>query len=98
MLPIQDLGPSEMGRRAIDRTHETPGSAGPAREPAPASEQPAGDRVELSLAARALSSGEDAEVVAGRSQRVAELRRAIEAGELSTPERVERAAERLLGA
>jgi anti-sigma28 factor (negative regulator of flagellin synthesis) len=103
MTSIQDLGPIEMGRPGIDRAHDQvqrtaatqPGDRAPS--PAPAPETAAVDRIELSLAARALSTAEDAEIAARRSEHVATMRTAIEAGDLASAERVERAARRLLG-
>jgi hypothetical protein len=54
---------------------------------------PTRDRLDLSAAAERASEPDPA-----RSERVAELARLAHTGELHTPERTERAAERLLGA
>ena len=51
------------------------------------------DRVELSEAARGLAQVDEPE----REARLAELEQAHQAGELNTPERVEQAAQRILG-
>lgn len=125
-MPIQDLGPSEMGRRGLERAQDAIELSRSAREKSaksagdaastelhrtaatervapgashahPATESAAGDRVELSLAAQALSAGEDPTVAARRGEHVAKMQSAIEAGTLATAERLERAAERLLG-
>jgi hypothetical protein len=58
---------------------------------------PSGDRVELSIAARALSAGEDEARTAQRGAQNAAMKSALDAGELATPERIARAAQRLLG-
>lgn len=55
------------------------------------------DEVEVSAASQALSEGEDPAEVAHRRAQVEVLRRAVVEGSLATPERVERAAKRLLG-
>jgi hypothetical protein len=68
-------------------------------EQAPAPERGA-DRIELSEQARTLAARdtEARTVEAERRERIEELRAAHRDGKLNTPERVERAAERLLGA
>jgi hypothetical protein len=81
----------------IHRTAAADGATSDGSSARPATESPAGDRVELSVAARALSAGEDPQVAARHAQHLAEIRSAIDAGTLSTPERLERAATRLLG-
>ena len=55
------------------------------------------DEVEVSAASQALSEAEDPAEVARRRAQVDVLRRAVVEGSLATPERVERAARRLLG-
>jgi len=57
----------------------------------------ASDQLELSLAARALSTAEDPGIAARLERHAAGMRAAIEAGELASSERVERAVRRLLG-
>ena len=125
-MPIQNLGPGEIGRRGLDQAQDAIELARSKRDSAPggvgdaagtelhktgaaegaqtggstarsADESRAGDRVELSLVARALSAGEDPTVAARRSEQVAQMKSAIDAGTLTTPERIERAAQRLLG-
>lgn len=64
-------------------------AAGEAREPA--------DQVEVSAASQALAEPEDPAEVARRRAQVEVVRRAVVEGTLATPERVERAARRLLG-
>lgn len=58
------------------------------------------DRVDVSAAAKLLARSEArrAEAEAERQERVAELREAHESGTLNTPERVESAAAKMLGA
>jgi anti-sigma28 factor (negative regulator of flagellin synthesis) len=53
-----------------------------------------GDSLEISERAQALAAGDRAQD--GRAERVEELRRLHEAGELNTPERAQRSAEGLL--
>ena len=125
-MPIQNLGPSEMGRRGPERVANASEAAlakreraaegtgdatgtelhrtGTAEGAAPAASRPdalvestAGDRVEISVAARALSAGEDPVIAARQSEQVAQVRSALDAGTLANSERIERAAQRLLG-
>jgi anti-sigma28 factor (negative regulator of flagellin synthesis) len=56
-----------------------------------------GDRVEVSVAARALAESEEAGETVRRDAKVDELRAALMAGGLAKPERVEAAARRILG-
>ena len=57
------------------------------------------DRIELSAEARKLAAdGDGATDETRRRERVAELRARYAEGRLNTPERIERAAERMLGA
>ncbi|MBL8861950.1 MAG: flagellar biosynthesis anti-sigma factor FlgM [Planctomycetes bacterium] len=72
---------------------ERPGSPEEARRQAESAE----DRVELSTAARALAEESDSEEVIRRRERIDALRAELEAGVIDTPERLERAASRLLG-
>jgi hypothetical protein len=125
-MPIQDLGPGEMGRRGLDRAQDAIELSRSGRERAPdgvgdttgteihgtgaaasttsaglpanmAAESATGDKVELSVAARVLSAGEDPQVVALRAEHAALMRSAIDAGTLATPDRIERASQRMLG-
>jgi hypothetical protein len=99
-MSIQDLGPTEIGKRGLE-THlrgvaaTDPVAPDATRDPAAPTE--GGDRIEVSLAARALASGEDLEAAARNERLAAEMRSVIEAGGLASPERLERAARRLLG-
>jgi anti-sigma28 factor (negative regulator of flagellin synthesis) len=72
-------------------------SAAGAHAPAAQASGRDADRLELSAGARALAAEEDADEAARREERVAALRAELAAGGLSTPERVEAAARRLLG-
>lgn len=56
------------------------------------------DTLEISDEARVAAEAAQAGSETDRSERVVDLRRAYQAGELNTPERIERAATRLLGA
>lgn len=95
-MSIQDVGPTGMGQRGLDRVS----AADPATRDAsrtPAAETDKVDRIEVSLAARALAAEEDSTVLARNEQHAAAMRSVIEAGELASAERLERAARRLLG-
>jgi anti-sigma28 factor (negative regulator of flagellin synthesis) len=125
-MPIQDLGPSELGGRGLERARDAielsrarreraaddaSDAAGSELERARAAGIAAnggdsaaevagaasGDRVELSLAARALSAGEDPKIAAQRADQIAAMKSAIASGKLVDRERVARAAEKLLG-
>jgi hypothetical protein len=112
-MPIHDLGPSDPSARGLDRAHDALDLSRTKRERAAAAVGDAaqgaagksdasgdaiqGDRVELSVAAQALSMPEDAAAVTQHSQQMSAMRAAIDAGTLADPERAARAAERLLG-
>ena len=87
-----DASGSELQRTSAA---QSPAGSNPSTDAAATSA--VGDRVELSIAARALSAGEDPAQAAQRSAQAAAMKSALEAGELATRERVERAAQRLLG-
>jgi anti-sigma28 factor (negative regulator of flagellin synthesis) len=100
-MPIENLGPSDPSARTLGaelhKTGATERTALGTTPPRTANEPAPGDRVELSVAARALSAGDDPETAARRLAHTAEMKRAIEDGTLVNPERLARAAERLLG-
>jgi len=56
------------------------------------------DHVDVSVASQVLSADEDAAEVARRRAQIETVRAAVAEGSLATPERVERAARKLLGA
>ena len=102
-MSMQEIGPTDMGRRALDaadtglRKVSAPNPVTLDASRPPKADGDKSDRVEVSLAARALAAGEDAELVARNEEHAAAMRKVIEAGELASPERLERAARRLLG-
>jgi anti-sigma28 factor (negative regulator of flagellin synthesis) len=99
-MSMQEIGPTDLGRRGLDAADTSLrriSAANPVAKDASRTPGSEGDRIEVSLAARALAAGEDPGIVARNEERVAEMRKAIEAGELDSPERIERAVQRLLG-
>jgi hypothetical protein len=124
-MPIQDLGPSDVGGRGLERAQDTleasrskreraadgtGDAAGTELHRAESSESvssgahsastagtASGDRVELSLAAQALSAGEDPKLAAQRTAQITAMKDSLAAGTLVNPERIARAAQRLLG-
>lgn len=104
-MAMQELGPAGMERRVLDTTHDPLAetrfqrlsAAQPGTRDASKAPEAESDRVEVSLAARALAAEEDSKVLARRDEHVAAMRSAIESGQLDSPERIERAVQRLLG-
>jgi len=75
--------PADAGAtRPVEKQHAAPGAQ---------------DRLDVSVAARALTANEDPSEVARWSAQIAAVRNAVAEGSLATPERVERAAHKLLG-
>jgi len=101
-MAMQELGPTEAGRRGLDaadtklRRISAPNPVTQDASRAPGAESDKQDRVEVSLAARALAAEEDSKVLARNEEHLAAMRSVIEAGQLASPERLERAARRLL--
>ncbi|MFN0008718.1 MAG: hypothetical protein ACKVXR_12515 [Planctomycetota bacterium] len=102
-MAMQELGPTEAGRRGLDSAETNLrriSAANPVTQDAsraPQAGRDKGDSIEVSLAARALAAGEEPELVARREEHTAAMRNVIESGELASAERIERAARRLLG-
>jgi anti-sigma28 factor (negative regulator of flagellin synthesis) len=55
------------------------------------------DRLEVSIAARGLAAEQDPEELVRRQARIATIRTAVAEGTLATPDRIARAAQRMLG-
>jgi hypothetical protein len=94
--PRGDGANEASGGGDVQRTAESAGVASE-RSTARGPSSTQGDRVELSIAAQALSTPEDATTAALRARQTAYLRDAVANGTLGSMERIARAAHRLLG-
>lgn len=89
---VQDL---ESGRlEHLQRPPDAAKLVAPKEKPVTARDE---DHVDVSIASQVLSADEDATEVARRRAQIETVRTAVAEGSLATPERVERAARKLLG-